>query len=325
MPLNCKTLAEGCLDFIDIHTLGEASTAQRQWVCNAINGALQELWQNGPPHFKRRELSGILHGATPVIFLVSPNSANIYDFQGWADWMPGCTVRIDGDTYDNEIVDGGKLLQPFQGSANGVVRAQVFGDCLNLDPSVSSILGCVRLADIRELEPSPNREAFNRANYWHEGDYGEALLSVQVRRKWTGQPHTYWVDTVFLPSVPNQSTEPGVEGNIYQQPSRPLQPVVRLRVAPIPQQQYIAKFDCEMNPQSVDVDTLENPNFVFQLPGHNDELILQAFVLQRWTACPWWKNNDAKTEIGRQFGEAYKALYGTKPQTKRARRFVPVI
>ena len=316
MALSCKTLAQTCLDFIDVKYLAQASDSQKLWIATAINGAVQEIWAAGPAHFKRRELTAIIHGPTTVHFATTMGSRVITGFDGWADWMVGCSVRVDGDVYDNELSDEGMLLQPYQGGTNGMVTAQVFGDAVTMDPEVSSILGCVRLADIRELVPSPSREAFNRANYWHEGDYGEAILSVQVRRKWTGQPHTYWVDTVYLPAV---------VGDGDPAPAQPSQPAIRLRVAPIPAQQFILKWDAEINPPTVTTDQLGDDSRIFQLPGHNDEVVLLPFVLQRFTACPWFKNAEAKVEIARQFTQAYSAVYGSRPQVKRARKLTPII
>lgn len=307
MALSCKTLTQACLDYIDVPYLAQATASQKNWVLNSINGALQELWNAGPSHFKRRELSAIIHGATAVRFTVTANSATISGFVGWQAWMAGCSVRMDGDVFDNEMVNATTLLQPYQGATGGAVNGYVFGDAVTLDASVSSVFGCVRLADIRELVPSPSREAFNRANYWHEGDYGEAILSVQVRRKWTGQPHTYWVDTV------------------YSAVAGATQPLIRLRVAPIPQQQYILKWDAEMNPPNVVLTDLDSDSMVFQLPGHNDELALMPFVLQRFSSCPWFKNNDARAEIARQFEQAKAAIYASRPQVKRARKLTPII
>lgn len=308
MALTCKTLSTLALAYIDVENLGQASLAQQLTLAGAINGALQELYSKGPAHFRRREISTMLNGATSVQLGLTPNGTAISTFSGWQDWMRGCTVRVDGDVYDNEIVSQTQLLQPWQGATAGTVNAQVFGDAVTLDPGVAGVLGCVRLADIRELCAAPDRESFNRANFWYEGDYGEAILSVQVRRKWTGQPHTYWVDNVSFPAGA------GV-----------VQPTVRLRVAPIPQQAYVLKFDALLNPPTVALGDLGSDSCVFELPGASVETLLVPFVLQRWTACPWWKNRDAGAEIARQYEVARVALYGSNPQVKRATRLTPLI
>lgn len=307
MAMTLNQISQTCLSYFDLQFVAEASAAQKLAVATAISGALQELWQDGPAYFKRREKTAILYGPTQVSLTATANSTAVTGFTGWQDWMAGCSMRVDGDQFDHEIVDENTLLQPYHGSS-GTKNAQVFGDCVNMATEVSSVLGAVRLADIRELVPAPDRTAFNRANYWYEGDYGEAILSVQARRRWTGQPHTYWIDTVF--SGTGTATS---------------QPIIRLRVAPLPQQQYILKFDTEINPPAVTPDNLDSNDIIFELPGSNTELILLPFVLQRLTSCAWWKNRDALPEIARQFKAAHAAVYGSRPQVKRARRMVPRI
>jgi len=69
---------------------------------------------------------------------------------------------------------------------------------------------------------------------------------------------------------------------------------------------------------------LDDQDTVFELPGSKDETILLAYCLQRWTACPWFKNENAVKEIGRQFEAATKSIYNMRPQNRRARRIVPV-
>jgi len=316
--LTLKTLSESCLEYIDVHFVPAATSGQKRAVANAINGALQELWSKGPAWFKRRELTAALHGPTSVTLMeVAHNSTALTGVMGWEDWMVGCTVRMAGDNYDNEFVSATELLHPYQGTPKVAgfgeipifsdTAATVFGDAITLGPTVGSVLGCVRLADIRELTPVASRSEFNRANAYHEGDYGERTLAVQAKRPMPGQPHSYWVDTIY--SATDSAT----------------QPVIRLRVTPLPVASFVLKWDSEIVQPAVEVDNLGDDTVVFQLPNESAELILLAYVLQRFTAAPWFKNTDAKPEIARQFQEAKSALYAARPQVKRARKIRPII
>ena len=182
----------------------------------------------------------------------------------------------------------------------------------------------MRLADIRELVPVANREDFNRANFWHEGDYGEAVLSVQARKRWSGQPHSYWIDTLYLPTTTGTVSTPAPGGN-YIEPARPVAPALRLRVAPIPDRAFVLKWDSEINPPSITEANLAEASMVFELPGGNGELILEAFVFQRWSACPWFKNESAKAEIGRQYKIARAALTESEPHVSKHLQMIAVV
>lgn len=315
MAITGQILAQSVLDWIDVPSIAAASTSQVQGVLNAVNGALQELFEEGPSHFKRREWATTVYGPTNVTLNVVNNSTAITFATGWQAWMKGCTIRIDLDNggtlatntvLDNELVDNTTLLQPYQGAAASGIAAIVYGDAITMDPTISAVMADPRLAGIRQLRAAPNREAFNKASWYYEGDYGEALLQVQSRPRWIGQPHTYWVDTVY--SATTGAT----------------QPVLRIRLTPLPDGQYVLRWDAEMNPPSLVAANLSDPDYVFQLPSHNDELILMAFVNQRFTASPWFKNDKALAEIKRQYDQAYKALYGSRPQKNRNRRIIPI-
>lgn len=310
--LSAPALAQSMLDYIDVQAVAMATSSQVQHLLNAINGGLQEVFEKGPAHLRKREWAAIVHPPTSVVLNVSANST-VITMTGWEAWMAGCTIRIPGDgadvvgnTVDNELVDQTTLLQPYQGQSQTAIQATVFGDAINLDATISTVLGSPRLADIRELHVASGREDFNRASFYYEADYGEQVLQVQARPRWVGQPTTYWVDSVYLTG------------------SAATQPALRIRLTPMPIAQYVLKWDAEMNPPQLAAADLANSSYVFQLPGNKTEMLVMAVVLQRWTSCPWFKNKDAKDEIARQYKEAIAGLYSTKPQNRRARYMVPM-
>lgn len=328
MPLTALDLVGTLLDYIDVHDGNPATPAQYRAAANAINGAAQEIFTEGPAHVRRREFSTQVNGPKAVTFGASQGSTSISGFTQFQPWMSGCSIRMAGEAYDNEIVDARTLLQPYQGPDSAAASGTVYADAINAPAGVVGVLNQPRLADIRTLTPAPSRDAFNKANYWHEGDYGEAVLTIQARRKWVGQPHTFWVDTVYLPTPP-AGTEPGIGESLYQPDPHPAQPAIRIRLAPYPDGAYVLKYDAEVAPPLVTAGMLADPAaagaFVFQLPGNFTEGMLLPFALQRWTGSPWFKNEEALAEIGRQYKVAYKALYGSRPQRARARMIVPRI
>src|SRR6478609_6271849 len=85
---------------------------------NAINGAMEECFALGPIELSEQQQAGVLRAATAVSLDVTQYSTTIANLTTWADWMQGCTIRIAGDSRDNELISETQLLRPYMGASS---------------------------------------------------------------------------------------------------------------------------------------------------------------------------------------------------------------
>lgn len=312
--LNLDELVCAMLDYIDVAGLPSSFSAdeiaaglvmptERQTIrcLSDINGALQEMFEGGPPHLSRRPFAVDVQAPAVVAIDVTEGSTAV-TITGYLDWMAGCLVRITGATYDNELVidinGEPALLQPFRGTDGQELPATVYCDAIALDSTLIEVLGDPEIPNVRKLCMAAGRESFLRADidYWR--DYGRADTTVQRVARSIGQPHTAWIESVLL------------EDEMAEMNAK------RLRLCPLPDTTYTVRGDALYAPPAFTLSDLNN-SLIIQLPNGWHESILLPMALQRFTASPWWKNADVKTEIARQYTAALKILQGTRPQNKR--------
>jgi hypothetical protein len=133
---------------------------ERQQVVDCVNGSLQRLHDLAPDHSKVTAVSLYLGGPKEVTLNVTEGS---HSFTGYVatDVDLYCTIRIDGDGVDNQIVGFGDLLMPYAGDT-GTVNATIYYDAIALPGEYSSIDDNPRYADTNEILqqghfPSKNR------------------------------------------------------------------------------------------------------------------------------------------------------------------------
>jgi hypothetical protein len=137
------------------------ATAKLEMV-TAINGGLQKLHTLAPHHSK------IAPGS---IFIAAPASLTL-DLTEGSDDFTGydvseddlyCTIRIDGDPVDNQIVGSGKLLHPFMG-ATGSHGAMLYHDAVIFPEPYAEIISRPRILETRRLlDYDPTRRCLDPA------------------------------------------------------------------------------------------------------------------------------------------------------------------
>lgn len=311
-------VVDGLFDYIDVVSgeslspeqeaagLTLASDRQKARAVGEVNAALQEIYGDGPSHVCRRPFALAVHAPTTVTLDVTQGATTIANLATSAAWMRGCTIRIDGEAIDNVLVPGADnaltLLIPVQRATATGVTATVYGDALDLPDELVEIFGKPELAGIRALTWAESREQLLRAdvNYWR--DYGQMNASLQATRRSLGQPHTVWIESYLSPATAVSVSEKW------------------LRLSPLPEVAGVVTGDARWAPQVFTVaDLAAEPPKKIQLPDGWQESMLFPIVAQRWTACPWFKNNDVKEEIARSFKVAQGLLQSTKPQSQRGR------
>lgn len=268
-------------------------------VVAAINGAYEEIWGLGPTAIREQRMSWQLQPPTSVNINVTAYSATI---SGLTDpgWMAGCTIRINGDGLDNELVNDTTLLRPFQG-ATGPVSATVFGDAVALPSTVANVLAPVYIPQIvSPLVPAASREQFQATFRWDA--YGNGMRPSEyeyyaMQNKVTGEPRMWFAEPRY-------------------DPAKTYLPIF-LRVNPMPGSPYPITARVRLKPPTItaaDVGTYSSDPGT-QIPQDWNESIVLPFAMQRFQMHPVFDGRpNVVKEIARQLAIAQNLLDALTPQ-----------
>lgn len=178
---------------------------------DAINGGLQKLHAIAQPYSKETVGGFMLAAPVTISIGVTEDSAFVTGADFTADQLY-CTIRIDGDDIDNQIVAENELLHPYTG-ATGTVSAVVYSDAVVMPEQYSELL----------TDP-------------HCMDTGRTLVQLAVDRSpwWTnlskavGEPSFYRVE----PNAVNQAPPAPAVIRVDSLPSEKLRYQARFTLAP---------------------------------------------------------------------------------------------
>ena len=132
-------LANRLVRDLDEKSLSDVSTDTRLEILDAINGALQKMHAVSPDHTKITTASLYLDAAAAVSIGVTQGDTEITGATFTADQY-GRTIRITGDSIDNQIAGSSSLLHPYAG-ATGTVSATIYSDAVALPEPYSELVG----------------------------------------------------------------------------------------------------------------------------------------------------------------------------------------
>lgn len=211
-------------------------------VANAMSGALQEMAGIGPAEAKEAPGYGILNAPANLTLTCTSASTAISGVTTWLPWMQGCTVRISGDSQDNEFLSQTKLARAYLGPTGGQ-SGTVYGDCITLDDTIGKIIPPLWLPNQLQLFPATNRQ-----DYMRSGMYSMVSYSFGSPIGWPyylyyqkpiGPPLTWFIDAAYDASLG------------YTQR--------RIRFCPMPPQQYSVAYTAGINPPRVTPASIVSP------------------------------------------------------------------
>jgi len=184
---------------LDGKSFTDLSADARLEILDAINAGLQRLNSLSPNESRITTASIPLAAPAAISFTATQGSPEISGYNFTADQLY-CTIRIDGDGIDNQVIGQNELLHPYAG-ASSTVTATVFSDAAVVPEPYDELVSHPRVIEPgRELSPiSP------------------LLLEwgVSARRRQTGDPLSYCVEANArnqnppAPSVIRLGTLPG--------------------------------------------------------------------------------------------------------------------
>jgi len=137
---------------IDAKSFVDLPADARLEILDAINGGLQLLHSLAPPQSKITTASIYLAAPVTISLGVTQGSAEITGHDFTTDQLY-CTVRLDGDDIDNQIIGENELLHPYTG-ATGTVSATVYHDATAIPEPYDELVGNPRIMETRrELFP----------------------------------------------------------------------------------------------------------------------------------------------------------------------------
>jgi len=118
---------------------------ERQTVQDCINASLQKLYDYAPDHSKTVPISLSLAAPTAITIGVTQGFTT---FTGYSITSEDqyCTIVIDGDAVDNQVIADGTLLHPYAGPT-GTATAIIYHDAIALDDTYAAIISNPRYLD----------------------------------------------------------------------------------------------------------------------------------------------------------------------------------
>lgn len=160
---------------LDAESVVDLTADTRLEILDAINGGLQTLHAHAP--FQSKTTTGSITLAAPaaVTLGVTQGSVQITGHAFSSDQVYR-TLRIDGDTLDNQVTGTAELLHPYSG-ATGTVTATLYGDAAQMPEPYEEMLG-----DPMILETG--------RRLVHQKIHRNSWQRVQV-----GEPCAYWIES----------------------------------------------------------------------------------------------------------------------------------
>lgn len=223
-------------------------------ILDAINGALQKIHALSPHHTKITTASLYLDAPLAVSIGVTQGDVEVTGTTFTADQY-GRTIRIDGDTIDNQVAGTTSLLHPYTG-ATGTVSATVYGDAVALPEPYSELVG-----DPRVLETGRDL-------------HHKKIRFVTWQRRNVCEPRFYWVE----PNAANRaSSAPAI-----------------VRFDTLPDSTYRLTCEAMLAPARVSFSDLLAPGPELSIRQEHVELYLLPIARGLLTSCELWKNRESK-------------------------------
>lgn len=270
-------------------------------VLSVMNYALQVMRRREPGEEKQQNLGAYLHAPTTVSFTVTNGNAAISSFSGYQPWMAGCTVRVNGDSQDNELTSATLMARPFVGTS-GTTSAIVYGDAVQLDETISDVCVPVSLPNQAPLIACTDRMTFMRLS-------GYPMICNPSGSAY-GYPF-FW----FVQKVVSRPLAWFLEG-AYQAGTNYVPR--RIRVAPMPDQNYSLAFRANINPTRLQLTDLQNedfsdPGILIPVPDDQFESLFEPIALKQLSGKPPFKNSDCLPQIEAAYLQAIATLKSLNP------------
>lgn len=259
---------------LDVSSFLEIPVDIRQEMLDATNGGLQRMHALAPAESKITTGSIPLAAPETISIGVTNGSTEItgYDFENGQYYR---TIRIDGDSIDNQVMGANELLHPY-GGTTGTVSAILYGDAVSIVEPYDELVG-----DPRVLETDTRLTHFKRE--WCR------------QQRPIGHPKYYHVEA----NARNQnSTAPSV-----------------LRVDHLPNQLYRLEGKFTLAPARITFSDLLAPGADIPLRDELVEVYLLPIARSLMTTCRLWRDKSTITKVNNEAEAAEQKYEALTPKT----------
>lgn len=265
----------------------------------AMNSALQELFGEGSPWIRYDEKGAITNAPTAVTIAVT-NGSDAATITGWADWMAGCTLQIEGSTVDNQIRNASAsavLKYPYDGTT-GTKAATVYHNSVTIPDTIMRVMDPVCF-NHRKLSPvvSSHVPIFSRIgeDFGFDSRFQNLPLPDRINET-QGTPIAYCVDT--------------------WSPSATSQPSARLRIIPASGVAGIIDYRAMLAPPTI---TDITSTSTLPIPQQFMQSIFHPIARKHLSGCAFFRTVNSMQEIDRAYQEARRMLAKLDPGANQGR------
>lgn len=247
-----------------------------------LNAALQEMFTAKP---QRVDKSALVRGPTAVTLDALTQYEQTLTFDGFEDWMLGCSIRIGGDSRFNKLGknDRGEveLENPYMGATTTNMGATVYGDAVNLGICIGAPYPPVLLDNQYVVDMLNSKQALNALRTGEVHD-------LAVGEKPQNRPRHAIIEDVI------------VAGS---------QPTTRFLFESLPDRAYVLSYEADLAPPRV---TSWEDARLFFLPSGKDESLLWPWVRFKFSSWPHYIGD--RREAVDEFQRAAALWKGDNPR-----------
>lgn len=277
-------LASRLIRDLKVSSLSELPARDRLELLDAINGSLQEMDSLAAPHSKQATATFSVPAPQTVTITVTNGSNEIsgYDF---SDDDLFRTIRVEGDSIDNQIAGANLLRHPFSG-ASGSVSATFYGDAFKLNDSISEVASDFMLLETRTRVSQDFRRITGGL------DYGYNHITSKKR---SGRPERWWMEA----NAANQNP--------------PAPSLVRLNT--LPDTSYRLQADVIMAPLRVVFSDFSGESRGIPMRDEHIEAYLLPMCRGKMSTSPLWKDDSIKGKVDSDASSALEKYAVLSPKT----------
>lgn len=178
------------LGLLGLESIDHAPAGTQTRMLADLNGALQQIFSTAPDSFWSEEPQAELIRAPFATTLTVTANSKAITFAGYASWMQGCTIVIDGDATQNALVMSAgasvSLLKPYTGSSGAGVGAVVYNDLIHPGAGVEQVMAPVIIEGKWELVPVAHERNRQTVDASAGGNHGSSPLLYPLT--WSDRP-----------------------------------------------------------------------------------------------------------------------------------------
>lgn len=254
-------------------------------VLSAINGGLQSFYRSVPGIYKRTTLSHTIRAPKTLGITFAEQYSNRCSLTSdqsdpFTSRERGCTVKFDTGAADNIVIADNAVLDDYL-LTTLVTNATIYYDAVPIQDVIERIIGAVRLYSATKAEPTllvrDERLRGGRFRRWLPADQDEIMYPMDAAYlSEIGRPRYYYLDPVG-------SSQGG-------------EPEFLLRLAPMPDVDYIVRMEAELSTERIVFNDLTTARAIYVADAYVEDILVPLCEAELVTS-KFWTDAEAKKGV----------------------------